>query len=323
MIAVIFFCSLVASLVGGVLMVPRLGRTGIFGHDLHKSGRPKIPEMGGLITVAGFGAGVLMAVGLMTFFPLLSGVNYVHLLAVLSTVLLTTLIGIVDDLMDIRQLAKAFLPLVAALPLVTVQIGRTWMELPLFGRVEFGILYPLILVPVGITGAANALNMLGGFNGLELGMGLAAMGSLALIAAMVDAPTSLLLLVAGCGALLGTLPFNRYPAKVFVGDVGTLSMGAIIAASVMIGGLQAAGLIVIVPYMVDFVLKALHRFPTTGWAGELGEDGKLRCPAHGPVSLPQLVMKLTGGVSEKSLVLILTGVEAVFGLIAVVYYALL
>jgi len=276
--------------------------------------------MGGLILVSGFGAALMLALGLDTFFPSTLAINYVHVLAVLCTVLLTTLIGVVDDLMGIRQWVKALLPVIASLPLVAVQIGRTWMDLPLIGRVEFGVLYPLILVPLGITGGANALNMLAGFNGLELGMGLMAMGSLAVVAATVGRPTALVLLLSGCGAILGTLPFNWYPAKVFIGDVGTLSMGAIIAASAMIGGFQAAGLIVIIPYVLDFLIKAVHRFPSKGWAGELGADGKLRCPAHGPVSLPQLVMKLTGGVRERTLTLILIGIEAAFGALAIGLY---
>lgn len=314
-------CSLIVSAVAALILIPKLRSAGIVGKDVNKADQPDIAEMGGLAVVAGFGAGILLAVGLVTFLPGMMAVNYVHLLAVLCTVLLTTLIGVVDDLMGIRQWVKAMLPLIAALPLVAVQIGRTWMELPLLGQVEFGVFYPLILVPLGVTGAANALNMLAGFNGLELGMSLMAMGSLTVVAATVGRLTSLALLVAGCGAVLGVLPFNWYPAKVFVGDVGTLSVGAIIAASVMIGGFQAAGVIVIIPYMIDFVLKALHGFPSKGWAGELGQDGKLRCPAHGPVSLPQLVMKLTGGVSEQVLVLILIGIEAAFGAIAIALYA--
>jgi len=274
--------------------------------------------MGGLILVSGFGAALMLALGLDTFFPSTLAINYVHVLAVLCTVLLTTLIGVVDDLMGIRQWVKALLPVIASLPLVAVQIGRTWMDLPLIGRVEFGVLYPLILVPLGITGGANALNMLAGFNGLELGMGLMAMGSLAVVAATVGRPTALVLLLSGCGAILGTLPFNWYPAKVFIGDVGTLSMGAIIAASAMIGGFQAAGVIVIIPHMIDFLFKAATGFQKS--FGQPGDDGKLHCPQRVPHGLAQAIMKLTGGVRERTLTLILIGIEAAFGALAIGLY---
>lgn len=56
------------------------------------------------------------------------------------------------------------------------------MKLPFVGTVDFWIFYPLVLVPLGVTGAAN---MLAGFNGLEVGLEVIAMGSLAVVAASV------------------------------------------------------------------------------------------------------------------------------------------
>ena len=170
--------------------------------------------------------------------------------------------------------------------------------------------------------AANAVNMLAGFNGMEAGMGLIAMGSLAVIAAAVQETTALIILLAGAGALLGVLFFNWYPAKIMVGDVGTLSIGALIATAVIVGNFETAGVIVIIPYAVDFLFKAVHRFPTTEWWGTLGKDGKLRCPSTGPVSLCQFVMKVTGGIRERSLTLVLMGVEAVFGIVAILLYVM-
>jgi UDP-N-acetylglucosamine--dolichyl-phosphate N-acetylglucosaminephosphotransferase len=109
--------------------------------------------------------------------------------------------------------------------------------------------------------AANAVNMLAGFNGMETGMGLVAMGALAVIAAYLHETTALILLLSGAGALLGVLFFNWYPAKILVGDVGTLSIGALIATAVIVGNFETAGVIVIIPYAVDFLFKAAHGFP--------------------------------------------------------------
>jgi len=58
-----------------------------------------------------------------------------------------------------------------------------------------------------------------------------------------------------------------------------------------------------------------------GGGGKPGQDGRLYCPRRRPVSLCQLIMKLSGGIRERDLVLVLMGVEAVFGLIAVWLYA--
>lgn len=87
------------------------------------------------------------------------------------------------------------------------------------------------------------------------------MGSLAVIAASLGKSTALILLLTGLGALLGVIYFNWYPARVLVGDVGTLSIGAIIATAVIVGNLETAGVIVIIPYAVDFLIKGINHFP--------------------------------------------------------------
>ena len=58
------------------------------------------------------------------------------------------------------------------------------------------------------------------------------------------------------GALLATSYYNWYPAKILVGDVGILTIGAIIVSAVIIGNYEAAGVILMIPYMVDFLIKA-------------------------------------------------------------------
>jgi len=315
-----FLVSLIGSFLSASILIKLATRAGITGRDIHKPGQPHVPGMGGLAIVTGFSAGILFTIGSMSFLRLFPRVNLVLLLAVLTTVLLLGLIGIMDDLMGMRQWLKALLPLFAALPLMAVRVGHTWLWIPFVGRVNFWIFYPLVLVPLGVTGAANAVNMLAGFNGLEVGMGLVAMGSLAAIAALLNQFTSLMLLMSGIGALLGVLYYNWYPARIFVGDVGTLGIGAIIATSVIIGNFEAAGVVVIIPYAVDLLFKAAHRFPSKGWGGALGDDGKLYCPPHGPVGLGQAVLKLFGGLHERTLVLILIGIEAVFGALAVLLY---
>lgn len=321
MIIVQFIASMLASIIATGLLLPRLRRAGIVGKDMHKQGLPTVPEMGGLAVVTGFGVGILLALAMMSFFHLFAGASVPFLLAALSTILLTGLIGIVDDLLGMRQWVKAFLPVIAAVPLMAMRAGHTAMRIPFLGTVDIWIFYPLVLIPVGVTVAANAANMLAGFNGLEAGMGIVAMGSLAVIAASLHATTALIILLAGAGALLGVLLFNWYPAKILVGDVGTLSIGAIIATAVIIGSFETAGVIILIPYALDFLFKAAHGFPSKDWWGVLGDDGKLHCPHARPVSLCQFVMKATGGIRERTLTLYLIGFEAIFGLIAIALYA--
>ena len=317
MVAVTFFVSLLVSLISVPVLIIRLRKAGIVGEDIHKHRQPLVPEMGGLAVVAGFVAGILFSVAVASFFYGFPEAKLPVLLAVLTTVLLAGLVGLIDDLLGMRQSLKALLPVFAALPLMAVRAGHTWMWIPLVGRVNLWIFYPLFVVPAGVTIAANAVNMLAGFNGVEIGLGIVAVGSLTVIATALHETTAALILLSGLGALLGIIWFNWYPAKILVGDIGTLSIGAIVAAAVIVGNFEVAGLILLIPYAVDFLFKAVHGFPKS--FGEL-KQGKLHCPPGGPVGLGQFIMKLTGGIGERALALLLIGIEAAFGLLAIALY---
>jgi UDP-N-acetylglucosamine--dolichyl-phosphate N-acetylglucosaminephosphotransferase len=218
------------------------------------------------------------------------------------------MIGLADDLLRMPPPLKGTLPILAAIPLIVTGTGSTSVEFPVIGAVGFGLLYPLVLVPIGVTGAANVTNMLAGFNGLEAGMGS--------VACLHDGHLeSAVLLFAMLGALLVLLRFSWFPARVFPGDTATLSIGTVLAAAVVTGRYEIAGVIVIIPYAVDFVIKARNRFPSTDWWGTW-VDGKLVHEGR-PIGLGQLVMRLTGGVTERRLVSILIGFEVIAGVAAV------
>lgn len=319
MVFLIFIVSFAVSFVGFPIIIPRLKRAGITGKNMNSEKQEEIPEMGGLVIAAGFGAGIIFVIGLRTFFDVFLSVSLTSILAVLSTVLIVVIIGVFDDLISIRQWVKAIMPVFAALPLIAIKEGYSMMRIPFVGMIDFGIFYSLVLVPLGITGAANAVNMLAGFNGLEVGMGVVAIGSLAIIAYLIGQTTALIILMAALGALIATLYYNWYPAKVLVGDVGTLTIGAVVASAVIIGNYEIAGVIIIIPYVVDFLIKTKNHFPGKNWWGTY-KNGKLYCPEGGPVGLGQLIMKVFGGISERNLVLVLMGIEAVFGVIAILVY---
>ena len=298
-------------------MIFRLKKAGIVGKNMHSEMQEEIAEMGGLVIIAGFGAGIFTVIAVKTFFDIFPSIDLISVLVALSSILIVVLIGIFDDLVSMPQQVKAFMPVFAALPLIVIKEGSAFMKFPLFGNIYFGLLYTLVIIPLEVTIAANAVNMLAGFNGLEVGMGIIAMGSLAIIAYLLGKMTVLVILLAALGALLATLYYNWYPAKILVGDVGTLSIGAIIAAVVIMGNFEIAGVILLIPYIIDFLIKAKNHFP---YSFGVYRDGKLYCPESGPVGLGQLIMKLFGGISERNLVLVLMGIEAVCGVVAILLY---
>jgi len=313
----ILLISFFASFVLYPTMIIRLKKAGIVGKNMHSTIQEEVAEMGGLVMVAGFGAGIFTVIAVKTFLNIFPSVDLISILVALSTILIVALIGIIDDLISIPQKVKAFLPVLAALPLIVIEEGSTFMRIPFWKDINFGLFYTLVIIPSEITIAANAVNMLAGFNGLEVGMAIIVTGSLAIIAYLLGKITVLVILLAVMGALLATLHYNWFPAKILIGDVGTLSIGAIIAAVVIMGNFGIAGAILLIPYIIDFLIKAKNHFP---YSFGIYKDDKLYCPESGQVGLGQLIMKLFGGISEQNLVLVLMGIETLFGIVAILVY---
>lgn len=297
----------------------KLAEAGISGKDMNKEGNPEVPEMGGLAITAGFVAGVLLGIGLISFEMTTATVGLKYILAALSTVLIMTLIGVIDDLIMVEQHVKAALPLLAALPLMAVKAGTTVMTLPLLGEVNFGIFYVFVLIPIAITGASNAMNMLAGFNGLEAGLGMIMCLSIAIVSFITGSTSALIISTAMLGALIGFIRYNWYPAKTLIGDVGTLTIGAVVASSVLIGNIEKAGIILIIPFFLELVLKMRGRFKAQSWCDVRGK--KLVCQDRNKIyGWGRLVMYLSKGIGERNLVLTILAVEALFGAAAVISF---
>jgi UDP-N-acetylglucosamine--dolichyl-phosphate N-acetylglucosaminephosphotransferase len=297
-------------------LIPRLKRFDLSGRDMHKPGQPIIAEMGGIAIVAGFTAGVLLAI----FFNSFNGFvfNLVFVLGAIITIHSVSFMGMVDDLLDIPQWMKAGLPLLAAVPLVAVKAaGSTIITIPFLGAIDFGLVYIIALIPLAIAIASNLTNMLAGFNGIEAGMGIVAFATLSVVALVNNSMELAIISLAMLGALLAFIKFNWYPASVFPGDVGNLTIGAAIAAGVIIGNLETAGVILMIPYVIDFFIKVVNKFPKT--FGEY-RDGLLYAPQNKVKGFGQLIMRLTNGISERNLVLFFIGLEAVFGIVVLVLF---
>jgi len=297
-------------------LIPRLKRFGIIGKDENKPGMPDIPEMGGIAIIAGFSAGMLLAIFFNSFLGF--GFNLIFILAAIITIMTVGFIGIVDDMLSIPQWLKAILPLFAAVPLMAVNAaGSTSVTIPFLGMVAFGEIYIFVLLPLAVAVCSNLTNMLAGFNGIEAGMGLIMFLTLSIIAVTHGNTEMALICVSMSGALLAFLAFNVYPAKIFIGDVGTFTIGVALATSVILGNIESAGVILVIPYVLDFFVKAANRFPHTHQELRNGKlypkDGKVRGLVH-------VVMKAFNGISERNLVLVFWALEGVFALITLALF---
>ncbi|MFA5077148.1 MAG: hypothetical protein WC488_01850, partial [Candidatus Micrarchaeia archaeon] len=131
-LAVSFFISLFFTSIVLWAIIPRLKKMGMVGHDVNKPDRPEVAEMGGIGIIAGMALGILVSIFFNTFLGFQFNLDFV--LAALVSVFIIAFIGFVDDLLDIPQAVKAFLPLLAGIPLIALRAaGSTTMYVPFMG----------------------------------------------------------------------------------------------------------------------------------------------------------------------------------------------
>ncbi|HDM92445.1 MAG TPA: hypothetical protein ENG69_03520 [Candidatus Korarchaeota archaeon] len=227
----------------------RLRDKGLVGIDVHKPGKPEVPEGAGFAVIVG------SAVGCVTLWLLSPGS---HISGFLGAASLGALIGALDDRLDLGGVKKPALTLAAALPLIATGAVHPRPLLPVAGRARLFITISGIL-PIYMSVVTNAVNMFDALNGMMPLSAAIACGSLAVIGAITGSPATVSLSLVLLGAVLAYYRYNRYPAKVFSGNVGSMGVGAALAAVPVFDGLEAFLLIAMLPLMVSgfFLLSSI------------------------------------------------------------------
>jgi phospho-N-acetylmuramoyl-pentapeptide-transferase len=232
-----FFISLTCALIAGILLLPALRRLKLgqkileIGPNWHKS-KEGTPTMGGFI----FMSAISLAVIILGWREALEG-RYTHLFVLLFA-WVYGIIGCIDDLAKIRKKKnqgisapqKLLLQLSAAAAFLalTRYFGYTTTEVAIpFTSVTFNIPWPVYLT-LGIlfvAGFVNAVNLADGADGLCTGEGLPIAIFFTLMAWQTGDSGAAIFAAALFGGLLGFLWFNFHPARVFMGDTGSLFIG--------------------------------------------------------------------------------------------------
>ncbi|MEM2175122.1 MAG: glycosyl transferase family 4, partial [Candidatus Micrarchaeia archaeon] len=174
--------------------------------------------------------------------------------AILSSILIAGILGLQDHLVGIRWRNKIILSSIIAIPLMIARVGHTVVDIPFFGVINLGDIYTFLLIPLAFIGLVNMTNMLAGYNGLEAGLGAINAFWFLVISyltgnQLIFATSAVLL-----ASLLAFLKFNKYPAKVFPGDVGTFTIGATLASIAIIGNMEKFALGLFSLYWINFLL---------------------------------------------------------------------
>ena len=225
--------------------------------DEHKEGKPLIPNGLGVVYVL-FTTVYLFLLYFLGIVKPVNGVSAPLTLAV--CILFGGFMGLLDDWMDLKWRYKAFMPLIAALPLMylaQVQQLRTSIMLPLVGVIEFSNAYYFVLIPLIVMIVTNAVNQLGGLNGLETICPAIILAGLFGMSELISHSYTLML-----GPLLFwiVLAVFNVRGKIFVGNVGSFAIGMTIASFAVITDLKLGLLVSILPYVFNSSLILLTIF---------------------------------------------------------------
>jgi len=299
-------------------LIPILREQGFVGKDMNKEGKTEIAELGGIPIFLGFMFGGIIAIFFSTYLGF--ELELLPFIAGMLTIILIGFIGTIDDIIGwkkgIRQWQHALFPVIAALPLMAVRIANPPITIPFFGllpaefllpfgAISFGVIYSLILVPVGVTGASNATNMLAGLNGLEASLSSMILITLAIVAFFTGKIEALVIALAMIGALLAFLKYNWFPAKIFGGDGLTLMSGASIAVIAILGDMEKIGILLLILFFIELYIKSKSKFQ--------GESFGI--PKGNYLIAPKKKKSLThyfmfGHATEKQVVLRILGAQA-------------
>ncbi len=245
-----FIISLIASLLITPLVAKYMKKIGKVGKDVHKVDLPETPESVGLGYVIIFTLTLLGGI-LITNDEL----TRQRLTIMVVVMVLVIAIGLYDDFKTLSAILKPGLLILVSLPIVIFQVADPRPVIPFVGPVRLTLVYwGLAALVVAIT--SNASNMIDVLNGTMSGSGILIAFTAFAASFIVPLSSSQQFIaryssLALAGALLGFFWYNRYPAKVFAGDTGSLGTGAAIGLIAIYGKLEFVLIVALLVHIMN------------------------------------------------------------------------
>jgi UDP-GlcNAc:undecaprenyl-phosphate GlcNAc-1-phosphate transferase len=248
--------ALAAATVAAVLVVCLTPLSNRLAHRIGAVDEPRarglsdraMPRLGGVAIFAG------VLVSALLFLPLDGRFG-----SILAGAAVITIVGALDDIVELSAPVKLAGQIVAALIPVLDDVRVESFTLPLLGRVELGDLGIPITV-LGIVLIMNVVNFSDGIDGLAAGVCAIAAAAFVVIAFDLERANAAVLSAIIAGAALGFLVYNFHPATVFMGDCGSNLLGLLLACVAVEGSLKTQSLIALV---LPLVILAVPFLDTT------------------------------------------------------------
>lgn len=275
----ILLSSILIGFLSALIFLPvwirRAKKSGLVGKDIHKNSKEKVAEAGGVVVLFAFGLSVLIYIALKTFYFRTTD-NLIEIFALLNVILVVGFVGFVDDILGwkigLNKKTRLLFLFFAAIPLIVINAGESTMM-----GIDFGLFYPLFLIPLGIVGASATYNFLAGYNGLEASQGILVLSGLAIVTFFTGDSWLSVICLNMVVCLFAFYIFNKYPAKVFPGDILTYSIGALIAAVAILGNIERIAIFFFIPYIIETGLKSRGKLKKESFAS-LNKDDSLEVP---------------------------------------------
>jgi len=214
--------------------------------DLRKEHSTPIPTMGGIASCAG----MLVACALWFHF---SRDNFI--ISFFFSIAVLFAIGVMDDLKNLSARYKLAIQLAVALLIAFSGVRITSFN-GLFGLYELPVAAQYSLTLLAIAGITNAFNLIDGIDGLAGGLGFMSLVILGLFLTLSGDGNNAIVAFALGGGLLGFLYYNFNPARIFMGDTGSLVLGFVISVlCIKLIQLNTGHAVAVVPHVPVFALS--------------------------------------------------------------------
>jgi phospho-N-acetylmuramoyl-pentapeptide-transferase len=234
---------------------------------MKKSGTP---TMGGIIILIALS---LSALFISMYFDVLSNRTYILLFVTICF----GVIGFLDDYIKVvkkrnlgltskqKFICQVIVSIIVFLAIRTIGVSTSISIPGTDFEIELGFIYVLLIIFM-LVGTSNAVNLTDGLDGLVSGTAAIAFGAYAVLAYNQQQMDVAIFSIAVVGAVLGFLVFNAHPAKVFMGDTGSLALGGALAAIAIVTNLEILLVLIGGIFVIETlsVMIQVASFKTTG-----------------------------------------------------------
>lgn len=254
-LVLLFICSALTSYVATAIVKHAAQHIGLVDvPDDRKLHGVATPRLGGIAIIFGFGFPLLLLAADPRAADLVSK-NLSYLFAVLASGSLIVGLGIYDDLLGTNAPKKFAVQFGAALILVT--FGYHFDEVSIAGQVFQLGLFGSAVSMVWIVGVMNAMNFIDGMDSLATVVSITIAAAFTVIAVLRGDSFSLVIMIGLTGSLIGFYPWNKPPAKIFMGDTGSLFIGLLLASGSIARPSKSPTAIIIVGPLLALALPVL------------------------------------------------------------------